>query len=217
MGDQGKPQNWMGGTPEGTTGHDALAELVGLGAQHRPGGNGHQGIRVGQSSWISNVHPRPGQRQWDLESIGPLWCGIHVGQDLGAQGSAIMRQESVSAIFEWWVGQFQFKIRGRGWCPFPTQYCIVPRSRKRDSNPPGNIPNFLHSHLTIPDCPVKKFRKMDRTDVRSEPWARKESQAELRLDQESQSISTSQRQKICGGCHQETCWKEVSPPGPCRM
>ncbi|KAJ7245302.1 hypothetical protein C8J57DRAFT_1242295 [Mycena rebaudengoi] len=71
---------------------DAWAKLVGLGAQHRCRGNGHQGIRVGQSSW----------RQWDLESIGPLWCGIRVGQDLGAQGSAIMRQESVLAIFEWW-------------------------------------------------------------------------------------------------------------------
>ncbi|KAJ7261460.1 hypothetical protein C8J57DRAFT_1634413, partial [Mycena rebaudengoi] len=93
MGDQGKLQKRV---PLAMC--DAWAELVGLGAQYRRGGNGHQGIRVGQFSWVSIVHPRPGQRQWDLESIGLLWCGIRVGQDFGAQGSAIMRQKSVSAI-----------------------------------------------------------------------------------------------------------------------
>ncbi|KAJ7259342.1 hypothetical protein C8J57DRAFT_1472117 [Mycena rebaudengoi] len=86
--DEGGPRETPepeGGTPESTIGHicDAWAELVGLGAQHQRGGNGHQGIDVGQSSW----------RQWILESIGHLWCGIRVGQDLGAQGSIIMRQE----------------------------------------------------------------------------------------------------------------------------
>jgi hypothetical protein len=51
-GPRGTPEP-EGETPEGATGHicDAWAEFVGLGAQHRRGGSGHQGIRASQSSW----------------------------------------------------------------------------------------------------------------------------------------------------------------------